>query len=427
MTNRFYKKFKRTIHESFWLLFEKALTLLNAVIIGAYVARSLGPSEYGAYSLWLSYLALSTVVSGYGMNPIVIKDFNNNEYRVLNSVINTRFIISLGLSITILVIILLFGIDNLYLWMIIPLLMSPIRTLELEFIYEKKSKIIALSRIISVAISGSLKIYAIIQEMPIEVFVFIFITELFIYYAFLFAKSRRISVSKKIQINTNRIKSMLVQHFPLFLSALIVMFYMRLDQVMLGFLTSDDQIGYYAAGSRLVEMVYLTFTPISVILYTKLAESSNKNTSYYERFLRKTYAVAVLFGILTSITLFSLSDFVIGLLFGSDFTSSASVLKIMVFGVVFTCVGMIYNNSLVLENKSKHLVRITTLGLLLNLISNLVLIPSHGSAGAAIGTVVSQFGANCLYDFISRDTRTHRSFKWGVFLSPQATFKLFVN
>jgi O-antigen/teichoic acid export membrane protein len=408
-------------------LSEKALTLLNAVILGAYVARTLGPSDYGVYSLWLSYLALATVVSGYGLNPIVIKDFNNNEYSALRSVFNTRFIIALVLSLLIVVIILVFPIDTLFLYIIIPLLMSPMKTLELVFVYEKRSKIITLSRVLSFVLSGVLKIYAIIQEMPILFFVYIFIIELLFYYLFLSAKMRWTYLFKNIQIRIDEFKSMIIEHFALFFSALIVVFYMRSDQLMLAFLSADEEIGFYATGSRLVEMLYLIFSPISVILYTKLAERLEQNKYSYERFLRKSYAVAVIYGFLSSLVLFNMSHFTIVTLFGSDFSSAVDVFKIMVFGVVFTCVGMIYNNSLVLENKSRHLVRITTLGLLLNLTSNLILIPIYGAKGAAYGTVLSQVGANFFYDFLNRDTRSHLSFKWGIFLNPRAIIKLILN
>jgi PST family polysaccharide transporter len=73
--------------------------------------------------------------------------------------------------------------------------------------------------------------------------------------------------------------------WPLALSSTAVLVYMRIDQIMLGEMVGDREVGVYGAAIRFSEVWY--FIPVSIIvsLAPSLVELRRVNVDlYYERF-----------------------------------------------------------------------------------------------------------------------------------------------
>ena len=78
-------------------------------------------------------------------------------------------------------------------------------------------------------------------------------------------------------------------------------------------------------------------------------------------------------------------------LFGEEFKSSIGVLLIYSFGLIFVFFGSLNNKLLMMDNLQKLMLGRNILGLVINVILNLILIPRYGISGAAIATVLTEF------------------------------------
>src|SRR5574344_1236069 len=86
----FQKYFKNTS----WMLLGKFFTLGVSFIVGIYIARYLGPSNYGLFNYVISFVGLFAFLVSFGIDGIVsreiIKDHNKKE-----EIISTGFYIKI--------------------------------------------------------------------------------------------------------------------------------------------------------------------------------------------------------------------------------------------------------------------------------------------------------------------------------------------
>jgi O-antigen/teichoic acid export membrane protein len=100
-----------------------------------------------------------------------------------------------------------------------------------------------------------------------------------------------------------------------------------------------------------------------------------------------------------------LGEYVIYYTFGADYSESISILSIIMWAAIFTSVGSITARYLTVENMEKKFATRTMLGLLVNIMFNIVLIPLYGVEGAAISTLITLIIANYLINYFDKDLR----------------------
>ncbi len=66
----FMKYFKNTS----WMMAEQMLRLVAGLFVGVWVARFLGPAQFGVFSYVLSYVAIFGVIAKLGLEEVVIKE-----------------------------------------------------------------------------------------------------------------------------------------------------------------------------------------------------------------------------------------------------------------------------------------------------------------------------------------------------------------
>ncbi len=192
---------------------------------------------------------------------------------------------------------------------------------------------------------------------------------------------------------------------PLMVAALSIAIYMRLDQVMLGFLASTDQVGQYAAAVRLSEFTY--FLP--VVLMTSLApgltamfvRDREAFVAIYDRVVSAFMGVALVL----VVTLVGLSSVLVSIIYGSGFDDAAAVLRVHVLSMPFVFLGVAQTTwTAVFDQQGLSMWR-TISGAVINTALNFVLIPPLGALGAAYATVAAYAFSSVLGNVMSPRTR----------------------
>jgi O-antigen/teichoic acid export membrane protein len=65
---------RKVIRNIVWAVIGKVVTLLGGLLVGIFVARYLGPEQYGLMSYVLSYIAIFQVLAYFGMDNIEIRE-----------------------------------------------------------------------------------------------------------------------------------------------------------------------------------------------------------------------------------------------------------------------------------------------------------------------------------------------------------------
>src|SRR6218665_785356 len=67
------------LNNSGWLVADKVFRALAAIVVSAWVARYLGPEEYGKLAYILAIVALFQIARALGLHGIVVRDIAKNK------------------------------------------------------------------------------------------------------------------------------------------------------------------------------------------------------------------------------------------------------------------------------------------------------------------------------------------------------------
>lgn len=185
----------------------------------------------------------------------------------------------------------------------------------------------------------------------------------------------------------------LKQSFPFAVLVLLMTFYNRLDSVMLGYLLpageGSEQAGIYAKAFRLLEagnMVPLLFAMQLIPVFSKML----KQKESVEQLVKLSFILLITPALIVSVGCFFYSYELSGLI-NHGVTDSASEFSILM--LCFTAVSSTYVFSTLLtaNDNLKQLNIMAVIGILINLILNIILIPTHKALGSAYSSLITQF------------------------------------
>ena len=113
---------------------------------------------------------------------------------------------------------------------------------------------------------------------------------------------------------------------------LAIEIYTLVDITMLRFLSTTSNVAYYSYGSKIYKILLQLFNSLTVVVVPRLSQfRKNNQQKDFDSLLSKTLSTLIVFVIPTIIGIVFVSDFVITLMYGAEYLSSASVLKILSF------------------------------------------------------------------------------------------------
>lgn len=207
-----------------------------------------------------------------------------------------------------------------------------------------------------------------------------------------------LTIKKYLSFNSKiEIKKHIRPLFILFLSALSVSLYVSLDSTMLGFMKGNIEVGLYASASKMTKIVI----PIIISLETVIAPSLIY--AIKKKDLEKIYSKIDIFldynfflGIQILFLLLILSRDITLLFSGERFIESIETMKIMLPIVIFIPIGSFMGNKILISNNLEETtLKLNILGMIFNLVLNIIFIPKYGILGAGFSTMVTE-GMMCI-------------------------------
>ncbi|MEM7756960.1 MAG: flippase, partial [Cyanobacteria bacterium P01_A01_bin.40] len=182
---------------------------------------------------------------------------------------------------------------------------------------------------------------------------------------------------------------LLKNSWPLILSGVMSTIYMRIDQVMLGNMSTSQEVGNYAAAVKFSEVWYFIPTVICSSVYPAIIQAKQKSKEEYYLKMQQLYDFLVLLSLSVAMLVSFSSDFILTNLLGSEYSSASQILTLHIWSGIFIFLGVARGNWLVIENKTRLSLVTQMLGAFTNVCLNLLLIPQSGAIGAAVSTLVS--------------------------------------
>jgi O-antigen/teichoic acid export membrane protein len=179
---------------------------------------------------------------------------------------------------------------------------------------------------------------------------------------------------------------------------------MRIDQIMLGEMVNDHEVGMYSAALKLSEIWYIIPTIICNSFFPSIIDGKKISQKIYFRKFQRLFDILFLISLAIAIGVTIFSDQVIDILYGDQYSGAAIILTIHIWAAVFVFVGVGSTNFFIIENLQIKTFTRTALGAVANIILNLILIPKYLAIGAAVATLISQFLSSYVFDLLSRKT-----------------------
>jgi O-antigen/teichoic acid export membrane protein len=400
----------KLFENSGWLLIDKLSKLFPGIIIMALIGRHLGPEEFG---IWNYALALTTIIGSVailGMDRLAVKEIINNEEKqgtIVSTVILMRIcagIICMAISICIV----LFARKHQQLYLYCTIFSALIIILQsfdvLDYFYQAKNKVkrVIIPKVAVFITFCLVKLIIIFLGGTLKAFLWASVIELLLtYLIIIMVFSYHNTADFTMRIDGSLAKTLLRQSWPLILSNLVVILFMKIDLVLLDVLSNPTELGKYVAAARISELWYAIPTVISVaILPTLLQKKKISHDAYLltlEKWLRLSFWLSAAIAILVTLT----AHLIIPLLYGESYTAASWMLMIHVWAGISVFMNIVIVQYLFVEGEYKIYLYAHLYGLMANITINFILIPIYGGIGAAIATVVAYFtvyGALLLLD-----------------------------
>lgn len=385
------------IHNTGWLLADKALRLGMGLLVGAWVARYLGPSQYGELAYVVAFVAFFQTISLLGLDGIAIRDIAREKKAspaILGTVVRLRLttgFICWFAAVSAMAMFRPGDTQTLILTAIIAgsLIFQAADTIDLWFQSQTQSKRTVFAKTISYIIVSGLKVWLIVTKAPLILFATVSLIELVLSAIALMVAYRQFPAPFRWAWDFVWAKKLLRESWPYMLSSLAVIVYMRIDQIMLREMIGVRELGVFSAALPLSSTWYFIPMIISQSIGPAIARKKNSDPVGYEKSITQLFSLMwwTMLPLSAGIALFSQP--LISILYGPSYKESADVLAIHVFANIPVAIGVAQSIWIVNENKNTLSLYRTVIGAVVNMLLNLILIKSYGAVGAAFATLIS--------------------------------------
>ncbi|WP_234363369.1 flippase [Francisella tularensis] len=406
--------FKRYFLNTGWLFIGNISRMLASLLVGIWVARYLGPKEFGVLNYASSFVALFSVLTTLGLDGIVVRELVKDSSKS-NTILGTAFGLKLLGFFALLIIlsgVLYFAEESLYTKSIILVvalstMMQSFNVLDFYFQSQVKSKFVALANLISLVISSITKIILILCGAELIYFAAVVVLDSFtLSLGFIyFYQSKKFGNIKNWRFKFAVAKSLLRDSWPLVLSGLAISIYMNIDQVMINHMLGPQEVGQFAAAVRISTVWYFIPVVISSSLFPAIINAKKVSEEIYYTRLQRLYDLMVWIAIAIALPMTFLSDWIVNLLYGQDYNQAGSVLMIHIWAGIFVSLGVASSRWLLTENLQIFSTINTFIGAVINILLNCIFIKYIGIQGAALATLISYFMAAYLSLLFWQKTR----------------------
>lgn len=380
-----------------WLTLDRASRLTVGVALSVWMARVLGPGDFGRLNYALAIAAMIGVVPTLGLDAVLRRELvrtPTESGRLLGTAFCLRIATSLicyaGLAAVTLAhtsktapasVILILG---------VTLVQPAVQTIDAWFHARLEARIVVLAQNAAFLIGSAARAAVLWWQPEIEWIAMAMILDLPIGAVLVMAAYRRSDqrlATWRFDPATSR--AFLKDAGPLVISSMAIMVYHRIDQVMLPTLAGATEAGHYAAAVRMVELWNFVPMGLAASWAPSLVQAQRAGAEAFsaatERQFRRHAAIAWALALVTAAS----APWLLPLLFGAPYAPAGTIAMVLALSFPFVALGIARSEVWVVCGRASRSLPAAVLGALANVLLNLWWIPRWGAMGAAAATVVS--------------------------------------
>lgn len=398
---------KKVVRNLLWAVTGKIVTLLGSLLVGIFVARYLGPEQYGLMNYVVSYVALFQVFASFGLDNIEIREeakckgtgeYGRTPSTEANTILGTAFGLKLVFAAVTMVLVIvtawIFEADTFTKWMItlysLSMIMQTFSVIRNYFTSIVWNEYIVKTEISRTLIGAGIKVVLLLLHAPLVWFIVatLFDTVL-IAGGYLLSYRKKIASPQLWMFNKTTAKYLIKEAFPLLLSGAAVVIYQRIDQVMIGNMIDKEAVGYYAVSESIAGIVVFVPTILSQTIMPILIQLHNTNPIQYTQKAQSFMDITIWLCVIICGCISLCAPILIRILYGKQYLPSILLLQICVFKIIGYAYAQVSAALILTEGKQGPIAIRNVLGCISAISLNLLFLPRYSVVGAAVASVIT--------------------------------------
>lgn len=398
---------QKVVRNLLWAVMGKVITLLGSLLVGIFVARYLGPEQYGLMNYVVSYVALFQVFASFGLDNIEIREeakckgigeYERTPSAEANTILGTAFGLKLIFAAITMILVIatawLFEADTFTKWMItlysLSMIMQTFSVIRNYFTSIVWNEYIVKTEISRTLIGAGIKVVLLLLHAPLVWFIAATLFDtILIAGGYLLSYRKKIASPRLWVFNKTTAKYLIKEAFPLLLSGAAVVIYQRIDQIMIGNMIDKETVGYYAVANSFIGILGFIPTIMSQTITPILVQLFDSNKEVYKQKAQSFMNIIVWICILLCVATYILAYPLIKLTFGIQYMAAIPILQIAVYREVFLAQAQVTGSLILSEQIQKPVALRNLIGCIVCICLNLLIIPHRGVIGAAIVSIIT--------------------------------------
>lgn len=218
-----------------------------------------------------------------------------------------------------------------------------------------------------------------------------------------FTRSRKFVSYKRFE--NYDIKKHIRPILVLFAQSLAVSIYTNLDTVMLGFMKSDTDVGYYNAAVKVKMILLSVVSSLGNVLLPRMAfYAKQKKYVEFKRIMLKSlnFVMCISFPLVIYFCIYAKET--INFLAGNGYLGAVLAMQFITIAVIPNgLTGVLGVQVLTAIEKEVYVLCSVVVGAITDLFLNIIFIPKYGAAGAALATTIAEFMVLFVQMYFTRD------------------------
>ena len=385
---------KKIARNALSLAFGEIASKAIGFVVMAYLARTLGTAGFGKFSFAQAVVIYFVLLINLGLDLYGTRQIarSPSEGRALVDHLLTLRVLAAGVSYGLLLILVwLMPKDMVTKQILVYMgLLIFAFSFNLEWFFQglERMNYISLSRIVR-AVLYALFVFIWVRG-PDDVLIvgIFFAVSALLAAALLFGIFIKQNSLPRLHIDLKAWQGMLKISLPMGFSLIMITIYHNLDSVMLGFMKTDEVVGWYNAAYKIIMILILPATLLHSAFLPALSRTDDwsKLEQVAQNFIKATFLLGIPIGFGGLV----LAQPLILLVFGTEYANSVVPFQILSWNATLVFINVAYGIPLLAWGKEKRFTLFVALGAVVNLALNFLLIPLYGMIGASIATVIAE-------------------------------------
>jgi len=390
---------QRIVKNTFWLTVGQVGSRLIRATILIYAARVLGAAEYGIFSYALSLAGFFTVFADLGVSGILTREASQRPEEK-HIYFSTSLVIKTVLVVFSAILVIVGGsyiskipaATALLPFVALLVIADGVRDFAAAYFraeekMEREAFVTVITNV-AIAVCGFI-ILAYSHDASALTFSYAASAAFGTFAAIFILKDEFIHFASNFR--PKLIRPIMKDAYPMTILGILGMFMLNTDLIMIGWWRSAAEIGWYAAGQRVVQILYTVPGIFSSATFPALSRAIGEGDQERARTIME-YGLTIVLAISIPIAIggIILGEQIILFLFGTEYLGGTLAFQLLLATIVLTFSISLHSNYVLGYNTQRKILAAIGGGAVANVLFNALLIPRWGIAGSSISTILAQ-------------------------------------